>query len=374
MTMRGFLTGPSALGSLPKALAAACVLAVGFAPAASAQDPVRSEQVRFAPGTTATSLSGVVSGRETVLYEIGAEAGQTMDVRLTSASDSVYFNVYEPGRGLGEQALAVSDQIGSNPMVPDLNRFSAILPTSGTYKVAIYLVRAAARRGESAGFMIDISVSALEGTSAPVTNDFADGVRGGPDFLQVRTTDGGILNLRAGPSGSAAVVARLANGSQVRNLGCRRNEARRWCNVATLADPGAEGWAAGDFLVEGSGDAAATATQLPDLIPVPDGDVTVPGTAFQATGKIECVPDADAASTLCEFGVTREGNGNGWITVTLPDGEVLRLRFEDLAPVTFDAAGRRAGHRMTVGMDSDNRIVIIGDTRLVIPLAVMAGG
>ena len=34
-------------------------------------------------------------------------------------------------------------------------------------------------------------------------------------------------------------------------------EGRRWCRVATLADPGDEGWAAGDFLVEGTNDPSA---------------------------------------------------------------------------------------------------------------------
>jgi len=39
-------------------------------------------------------------------------------------------------------------------------------------------------------------------------------------------------------------------------------EGGRWCRVATLADPGDEGWAAGDFLIEGSAPSA----------PPPQGD------------------------------------------------------------------------------------------------------
>jgi hypothetical protein len=80
---------------------------------------------------------------------------------------------------------------------------------------------------------------------------------GGPDFYRVSTSGGGGLNLRASPSSGAGVVTRLNNGQNVRNLGCQMAEGRRWCRVATLADPGSEGWAAGDFLVEGSNDPSA---------------------------------------------------------------------------------------------------------------------
>lgn len=68
------------------------------------------------------------------------------------------------------------------------------------------------------------------------------------------------MTLRSGPSSGAGVVARLNNGQNVRNLGCRMQEGGRWCRVATLADPGYVGWAAGDFLTEGSNDPSAGMT------------------------------------------------------------------------------------------------------------------
>lgn len=48
------------------------------------------------------------------------------------------------------------------------------------------------------------------------------------------------------------MVTRLSNGDNLRNLGHRVAEGQRWCRVATLADPRAEGWVAGDFHVEGT--------------------------------------------------------------------------------------------------------------------------
>ena len=97
----------------------------------------------------------------------------------------------------------------------------------------------------------------IEGeTGDRVQADYADGLQGGPDFYKVATS-GGPLNLRSRPSSGASLVMRLNNGQNVRNLGCRMEEGRRWCRVATLADPGYEGWAAGDFLVEGGNDPSA---------------------------------------------------------------------------------------------------------------------
>ncbi|AQS49069.1 hypothetical protein BMG03_15695 [Thioclava nitratireducens] len=59
--------------------------------------------------------------------------------------------------------------------------------------------------------------------------------------------------MRSAPSTGASIVTRLADGQNLRNLGCRMAEGRRWCQVATLADPGFEGWAAGEYLIEGTG-------------------------------------------------------------------------------------------------------------------------
>ncbi|SHF93065.1 hypothetical protein SAMN05444339_1236 [Loktanella atrilutea] len=205
----------------------------------------RSVDVRFAPGATGTTVEDHVVGRDTVLFNVGAEAGQVMEVALSANNTAAYFNVYEPGRGPGDEALAASET--TNP----INAWRGSLLTSGTYTVAVYLYRNAARRGEQADFTLDISVLGQAGER--VEGDFVDGLAGGPDFLQAAIEGGDTLNLRARPSAGASIVTRLINGQNVRNQGCRMSEGRRWCRVATLADPGYEGWAAGDFLVAGEG-------------------------------------------------------------------------------------------------------------------------
>lgn len=359
------------------ALVLSLALAVGLvvvlpATEATAREDIRYEAVRFPPGASGVKIRGSVAGYNSVAYTLGAEAGQRMAISLVASNGATYFTVFGPGQAPGTGGLAGSDTTG--PMVPDLNRFDATLPSSGNYTILVYLYRAAARRNEQSDYSLDITITGEPG--GVVQGDFADGLQGGPDFYAVRTASAGRkVNLRSDPSSGAAVVRLLPDGTVLRNLGCRMNEGRRWCRVATAGDPGVEGWIAGDFLVESTGPGADVPMEPRASTPVPpDTDALVPGTSFSATGRIECVADADAAAAMCDFGVEREGNGNGWITVTMPGGRTLRVRFEDLTPVSFDDTGVWAGRRMTVARESDNHVVMIGDVRLVIPLAVMAGG
>ncbi|MEV8467272.1 SH3 domain-containing protein [Fluviibacterium sp. DFM31] len=258
-------------------------------------------------------MSDRLTGRETVLYQVGAEAGQTMTVSLTTDNAAAYFNVYAPGAGPGDAALAVGSLIG--PMMPDLNRFEGVLPTSGTYTISVYLYRAAARRDEVAAYTLDVAVTGA--TGAVVQGDFADGLAGGPDFYQVATSAGGPLNLRAGPSHGAAVMVALPNGTSLRNLGCRMAEGRRWCRVATLADPGNEGWAAGDFLVEGSGTSAPA--------PMPASDVAVGGTDEQ---RVRFDPGASGAELI---GTLPPGASRRYV-LGAKDGQFLFVRVAGQGP------------------------------------------
>lgn len=350
----------------PSILAALVLLGIAGAPVL-AQEEVRVEEVRFAAGASGTVLKDRITGREFVVYRIGAEAGQQMDITLTSANTAAYFNVYEPGRQPGDEALVDSGMVG--PMVPDINRFSAKLPSSGVYSVSVYLYRNAARAGETADYTLDISITGA--TGEVVEGDFADGLEGGPDFWRVKV-DGG-LNLRAEPSAGAAIVTRLANGTELRNLGCRMAEARTWCRVATLADPGFEGWAAGDYLVEGSGEGVAT--QLPDMAPVEEApDALVEGTMFNATGMIECFMAPGAEPVSCEFGVQREGNGNGTVMVTLPDGTLRGIFYENGVPVTFNKSQADGDMAFEAKKQEDGYMVFIGQTSFVLPDAIIYGG
>ncbi|MCL7408152.1 SH3 domain-containing protein [Marivivens donghaensis] len=227
-----------------KVVAASLMMFGAFSTAGHGQGSDRSVDVEFAAGTTGTVISDRLVGREVVLYHLGAEAGQVLDLSLQSSNAATYFNVYAPGSGPGDAALAVSSLTSDS--VPDLNQFSATLPVSGDYTVMVYLYRAAARRDGVAEYTLDISITGKP--QGIVQNDYADGLMGGPDFWAVVANGG--LNLRTGPSQSANKVAVLHSDDVVRNLGCRMAEAQRWCQVQTVTEPKLTGWVAGRFLAE----------------------------------------------------------------------------------------------------------------------------
>lgn len=141
------------IGKLALALLA-CFLA---AAPATAED-IRQEEVRFGKGESGAQIAGSIKGRESVSYLLGAREGQRMTVSLSSPNTSAYFNVYAPGRGPGDEALAVGDSIG--PMMTDINRFDGLLPETGQYTISVYLYRNAARDGQKADYTLDVAIDA----------------------------------------------------------------------------------------------------------------------------------------------------------------------------------------------------------------------
>jgi hypothetical protein len=180
-----------------------------------------------------------------------------MEIALATSNTATYFNVYAPGSGPGDAALATGQLTGQ--MVPDLNRFDGTLPTSGEYTISVYMMRSAARRNERSDFTLEISV--IGDTGPVVQGDFADELMGGPDFWSVSGLGPGhTLNLREGPTTGSGVLARLDRGTSLRNLGCRMAEGRRWCRVETTGGVAVTGWVAGAYLAERGGSETASAT------------------------------------------------------------------------------------------------------------------
>ncbi|MFN4143524.1 hypothetical protein [Aestuariivirga sp.] len=144
-------------------IAVLCLAAISGAAGGALADTVHRERVSFAEGSSGTQLSGTVKGRDTREYMVGAAAGQHMTVKLTSASASVYFNVFAPGRKPGmDEALFIGDTGGDT--------FDGTLPASGDYLIQVYLYRNAAREGKSASFSLDIGIdnAVLSGGDATV--------------------------------------------------------------------------------------------------------------------------------------------------------------------------------------------------------------
>ena len=75
---------------------------------------------------------------------------------------------------------------------------------------------------------------------------------GGPDFYVVSgLAAGDTLNVRSKASTSGTVIARLAQGAKVRNLGCEKVGKTRWCKIRTTGGVEVTGWVNGRYLREG---------------------------------------------------------------------------------------------------------------------------
>ncbi len=338
-------------------------LAMSLMPSPSSASDIRQETVRFAPGTSGTTINGRIAGRESVSYVVGAKAGQHMRLSLSADNNATYFNVYEPGRGPGDAALAAGDLTGT--YMPDINRFDGVLPSSGNYIVSVYLFRSAARRNERSNFTLEVSIGGASGsTQKPAAKgDFADGLSGGPDYWEVTgVKDNDLLNLRSSADTHSRVLARFANGSVLINRGCKLEGSQRWCSVEAADGSSISGWVNGRYLRESS------------YAGVQDGgDALVAGTPYNATGNLTCLIGGGNVATDCGFGVIRYGNGTADVEVTRPDGSSVTIHF-----VEGDVVGYERHHHGPGGFASEHvddvTVVTIGADRYELVDAIIYGG
>src|SRR5512139_112577 len=131
-----------------KSLAVALVCLAVLGGVALAQSPIRKEPVHFETGESSATIKGTIKGDDTVDYVLGAQKGQSMVVTLATTNRSAYFNVLPPG---SEEAIFIGSTSGE--------KYEGTLPASGDYTVRLYLMRSAARRGESASYTIKFAVT-----------------------------------------------------------------------------------------------------------------------------------------------------------------------------------------------------------------------
>jgi hypothetical protein len=133
-------------------IVAATAVAITFAQAlvgtAAADAGIRQEKVQFAKGASSAVIKGQIKGNTTVDYVVRAAAGQTLSVKLQKTNVQNYFNVLPPG-SMGN-AMFVGDS-GEN--------YTGVLPADGDYIVRVYLMRPAARRGETSNYTLTIGVT-----------------------------------------------------------------------------------------------------------------------------------------------------------------------------------------------------------------------
>lgn len=298
-----------------------------------------SETVDAAAVATGTVFKGRIKGDESIDYLVEAEAGQRLSVDISTTNDSLYFNILPQG---SDEAIFIGSTSGTVADIP--------VPGTATYIILVYLMRSAARRDEGADYVLGIGLAGA---------DFADGLAGGPDWWAVEGLTEGALNIRSGPDTRYPVIGKAQNGEVMQNRGCRLTRGTRWCSIR-VDGSGAQGWVAGNFLVE----AAA-----PAIPATPEGGPVGNGTPFDATGLVTCAIAEGEAMRTCPFGVVRDGPGNAGVWIALGNGQERQILFEGGIPVSANAdlplSYEKLGEDFTIS---------VGEERYAFPEALAMGG
>lgn len=131
-------------------LAAAVLIAASAMPAAALQggllEATRTVTVRFARGADSATQQGRIRGYDTVDYVLGARQGQRLTATLRATNSSTYFTVLPPGDPTAPEGGATTKS------------YSGVLTASGDWRVRVFLMRNAARRGERTDYTLTTTV------------------------------------------------------------------------------------------------------------------------------------------------------------------------------------------------------------------------
>jgi hypothetical protein len=120
------------------------------APVGAAAQEVRAEReqrVQFERGASSATVSGRIRGYELHDYLVNAREGQRMTVQFRSRGRFTYFLVRGPG---SEENLYDGSSQGEPARLT--------LPASGNYRIRVFQMRNAARRGATSDYSVTIAV------------------------------------------------------------------------------------------------------------------------------------------------------------------------------------------------------------------------
>jgi hypothetical protein len=129
------------------ALATALLTVPGGAATAQEVRANREQQVQFARGASSATVRGRIRGYELHDYLVNARAGQRMTVEFGARGRFTYFVVRAPG---SEENLFNGPSEGGSAQL--------ILPESGSYRIRVFQMRNAARRGATSDYSLAIGV------------------------------------------------------------------------------------------------------------------------------------------------------------------------------------------------------------------------
>ena len=111
-------------------------------------DEIKKVRVQFDSGASSKTVEGSITGRETVDYMLNVKEGQFMNISMATQNSSAYFNIMEPGE---EYEAVYNGSINGN-------QYEGTAAKSGDYTIRVYMMRNAARRGETAEYRLEMIV------------------------------------------------------------------------------------------------------------------------------------------------------------------------------------------------------------------------
>ena len=220
---------------------------------------------------------------------------------------------------------------------------------------------------------IALLAGTLPGWAQEATPDHAGAVaeeafvapeQGGPRRWQVTARDG--LELRDAPAGDAPVLATLAPGAILSNLGCAQSGGRIWCEVRPLRSRSG-GYAAADGLRPAHGPDGTVPMGIDDsLRRAQEGD-------FDAGGTLPCAQIRGQPMAECSFAVARSGGGDATVVVTFANGFRRMLFFSHGEFIRGDATMSGTGRDTDWHRDGDRHIIRVDDQRYELPDTAIFG-
>ena len=214
----------------------------------------------------------------------------------------------------------------------------------------------------AASFAVPLAVTLhIAAPSAPVragdaraTHSTDDADKGGPRRWQITAADG--LSLRENPAADARVLATLAKGAVVSNLGCEPAGGQIWCRVQPLRKR-LRGYVTAAALQPARG---------------PDGTVPMgPDTSgkrarkgdFDATGTLRCAQIKGQPLGTCRFGVARSTGGDATVVVTFSNGFKRTLMFAHGLFIRGNTTMSGVGYDTDWRVTGDLHVVRVDDQR-----------
>jgi hypothetical protein len=136
-------------------IVAAALLTTTAAPAQEAR-----RDVTLPPGATATTIKGTIKGDAGVAYRLPMAEGQLLQLLFKPSNRSCYMNVTEPGASEAAHVGSIAgNEFGRNPA------------KAGDHLVQVYLMRSAARRGETCRYSLGVEITGKPGGISPGVSD-----------------------------------------------------------------------------------------------------------------------------------------------------------------------------------------------------------